>query len=162
VKVSIKLIFGLVIGLAGLFLSIKVGGVMWGIFFQDGLELTERSMDQLDLLIKDLSNLEKTNTLFYLDKGYKLVSFDSGFSKKSDAILKPTGCSNNACLAVCSTSGGQESCLSPPFYSVFENILEFDSEHISGVILTKTKEYMTLELEKKDSVVIIREIKSNQ
>jgi len=159
-KVSIKLIFGLVIGLAGLFFSIKVGGVMWGIFFQDELELTERSMELIESTIDDLANLEKTNTIFYLDSGYRLVSFNSGFSNSGDAILKPTGCSNNACLAVCSISGGQESCLSSPLYVVFEEILTFDSGHAAGIVLTETKEYITLEIEKKDNNVFIHEVDS--
>jgi hypothetical protein len=160
-KVSIKLIFGLVIGLAGLYLSIQAGSVMFGIFFQDKLELTDRSMDQIHSVIEELQDGSNTTVIFYLDKGYRLISFDSGYSNSEDTILKPSGCSNKACLAVCSNKGGQEACLNSPNNKLFETVLTFESELPEGIILTTTKEYVTLEIERNGSKIKIHEVESD-
>ncbi len=158
-KLSFKFIFGLVIGIAGLFLAFSAGSAMWGIFFPEPLELTESSMDRLNVVISNLEEGQNTTMLFYLEKGFYLVGFDKG-SDSGPVYLRPEQCFETFCLLICSNSGNERSCLDANYGISPNSIVSFTSENVGGVILSETGEYITLYLEKQGSALLIEKLNS--
>jgi hypothetical protein len=158
-KISFKLIFGLVIGVAGLFLAFSVGKMMWVILFPDPLSLTENSMHLMDDVIENLQDGQNTTVLFYLDDGFYLVGFDEG-TAAGPVYLRPSDCFETSCLLICPNSGNERSCLNPKFKINQNSVHDFIFENPGGVVLSESGKYITLYLETQGNNLLIEQINS--
>ena len=155
-EVSFKLIFGLVIGIGGVFLVFTVSSMVWSMFFSDNWHLTEQSMDNLEEVIGGMDQInQNSSSIFYLVDGNYLVGFEKG-TQSGVIYERPEECFNIACLVVCKSSSDNRACLSPLVYTTLDNIDFFQIENGAGVILAETKTSVLLYLEKQGSSLIIK------
>ncbi|MBT3394896.1 hypothetical protein HOA59_01715 [archaeon] len=155
-EVSFKLIFGLVIGIGGVFLAFTVGSMVWSMFFSDSWHLTEQSIENLKEVIEDMDQInQNSSSIFYLVDGYYLVGFDKG-TQSGTIYERPEECFNAACLVVCKSSLDPRACISPVVYTSLDNIVSFQIENGAEVILAETKTSVLLNLEKQGTSLIIK------
>ncbi len=155
---SIKSLVGLLLGIALLLFVLGVGDKILAFVFPSDVELTRDYVDVLNNTIVGLDG--EDSTIFYLDKGYRLVAFnkDANFGSGEDGYYeRPTNCFNRACLVVCKDENDRDACLDSDL------ILTYDFDKIEatrkdyGIVSVTQGEYFSLYLKLEDNVLVIKE-----
>jgi hypothetical protein len=155
-RMSIKSVVGLTLGVIILFFVFSVGSVIFSVLFPDVSELTEKSLLSMSASIDEMQHGENSTFLFYMSKGYYLVAFDMGQNEKSGIFERPAACFEKSCLVICNDDNSPDSCKNQKIMETFE-FDKISTIQSSGIVTVVQGEYIDLSIKIINNTLILNE-----